>query len=73
MSKLDREWSQDELRKHALSLGMDADDIGDEPIPQGVKYLNNAPPTDGEMERARLLVRQLQNSDQELTSEVPPK
>ena len=67
-TNLDREWSQEELRRHALSLGMQEGDIGDEPIPQGVKYLNNDPLTDSEVERGRLWLRQLQNSDQELTS-----
>lgn len=40
----DRIWSQQELLEHAMRLGIAKDQIGDEPIPQGVKYIKGPEP-----------------------------
>ena len=47
--------TQEELRRHLLSLGMSEGSIGDDEIPQGVLLVSKRPLTEAEEEHARTL------------------
>jgi hypothetical protein len=56
----DRQWTQEELRQHCISMGMPADRIGpNEWIPQSVKHVSNAPLTEREVQWAKLKIQEM--------------
>ncbi len=50
----EREWSQGELKQHLIGMGWKESDFVDgETLPQGVKFISNAPLTEAEIKWAK--------------------
>jgi hypothetical protein len=62
-SDIDRELTQAELRDYLRSefgwSESDISELGDEPIPQGVKYVCRGAPTSADIEAGKRLVKEL--------------